>query len=327
MQTLRRVFIVLLTAAFAAPCCVFAQSAAGYPTKPLRLVAPYPPGGLNDFLARLLGPKLSEALGQQVLIENRTGAGGMIGTEAVVKAPADGYTVLVASGAEIAINQHLYAKVPYNAEQDLVPVTLVAITPLVLVAHSGVPANTLQELVALAKAKPATLGFASVGDGSSQHLTGEMLMAAAGIRLVHVPYKGAGQSLPDLLGGQIPLGIYGVSTIFPHVKAGKVKVLAVSTPKRSAAVPDWPTMAESGYPGFDTSLWVGLLVRSGTPKEVVDRLNAEAVRILKQPEVVERMAAQGADTVGSSGADFKAFIAAESAKYARIIKQLGIKAS
>jgi tripartite-type tricarboxylate transporter receptor subunit TctC len=320
----RRDTLLALAALAAVPFFARAQA---YPTKPLRLVAPYPPGGLNDFLARLLAPKLSEALGQQVLVENRTGAGGMIGTEAVAKAPADGYTVLVASGAEIAINQHLYAKVPYNAEQDFTPITLVAITPLVLVAHPGVPANTLQELVALAKAKPGTLGFASVGDGSSQHLTGEMLMAAAGIRLVHVPYKGAGQSLPDLLGGQIPLGIYGVSTIFPHVKGGKVKVLAVSTPKRSAAVPDWPTMAESGYPGFDTSLWVGLLVRSGTPKDIVDRLNAEAVRVLKQPGVVERMVAQGADTVGSTGAEFKAFIAAESAKYARIIKQLGIKAS
>jgi len=320
----RRDTLLALAALAAVPFFARAQA---YPTKPLRLIAPYPPGGLNDFLARLLAPKLSEALGQQVLVENRTGAGGMIGTEAVAKAPADGYTVLVASGAEIAINQHLYAKVPYNAEQDFTPITLVAITPLVLVAHPGVPANTLQELVALAKAKPGTLGFASVGDGSSQHLTGEMLMAAAGIRLVHVPYKGAGQSLPDLLGGQIPLGIYGVSTIFPHVKGGKVKVLAVSTPKRSAAVPDWPTMAESGYPGFDTSLWVGLLVRSGTPKDIVDRLNAEAVRVLKQPGVVERMVAQGADTVGSTGAEFKAFIAAESAKYARIIKQLGIKAS
>ena len=182
-----------------------------------------------------------------------------------------------------------------------------------------------QELVALAKAKPGTMGFASVGEGSAQHLTGELLMTTRGIRLVHVPYKGAGQSLPDFLGGQIPLGIYGVSTIFPHAKSGKARVLAVTTAKRAAALPDWPTLAESGFPGFDTALWVGLVAPAATPKAIIDRLNAEVARILKLPEVVERIVSGGADPSPGSPAAFKAFIAAESAKYARIIKQAGVK--
>lgn len=325
MNHRRKIIIALCAIGLVAPFGTFAQKPGAYPTKPIHLIVPYPPGGLNDTLARLLGARLAEGLGQPVLVENKTGASGMIGADAVAKAPADGYTLLVASGAEIGINQHLYAKTPYNPERDFAPISLVAITPLVIVAHPSVPAQNIQELVALAKAKPGTMGFTSVGDGSSQHLTGEMLMSAAGIQLVHVPYKGAGQSLPDFLGGQIPLGIYGVSTIFPHVKSGRAKVLAVTTLKRSSAVPDWPTLAETGFPEFDTSLWVGILAPAGTPKDIIDKLNLEITRILKIPEVVNRMASQGADPVGNSAAEFKAFIAAESLKYARIIKQLGIK--
>ncbi len=309
--------------ALLAPLAALAQ--ASYPSKPIHLIVPYPPGGLNDTMSRLVGSRLADGLGQPVLIENRSGASGMIGADLVAKAPADGHTILMASGAEIAIIQHLNPKMPYNTERDFAPISLVAVTPLVIAAHPGVPAQNIGELVALAKAKPGTMGFASVGDGSAQHLTGEMLMLAAGIRLVHVPYKGAGQSLPDFLGGQIPLGVYGVSTIFPHAKSGKARVLAVTTPKRTAAAPDWPTLAESGIPGFDTSLWVGLLAPAATPKAVVDKLNAEVVRVLKLPDVVERIVSQGADPSGGSAADFKAFIAAQSAKYARIIKQAGVK--
>ena len=308
-----------------APLVGLAQAPAAYPAKPIHLIVPYPPGGLNDTMARLVGSRLADALGQPVLAENRTGASGMIGADLAAKAAPDGYTIMMASGAEIAIIQHLNAKMPYNAERDFAPISLVAVTPLVIAAHPGVPAQNMQELVALAKAKPGTMGFASVGDGSAQHLSGELLMSTAGIRLVHVPYKGAGQSLPDFLGGQIPLGIYGVSTIFPHAKAGKARVLAVTTLKRAAAVPDWPTLAESGFPGFDTSLWVGLMAPAGTPRAIVDKLNAEVARILKLPEVAERIISQGADPSPNSAAEFKTFIAAESAKYARIIKQAGVK--
>ena len=276
-------------------------------------------------MARLVGARLADALGQPVLAENRTGASGMIGADLTAKAVPDGYTIMMASGAEIAIIQHLNAKMPYNAERDFAPVSLVAITPLVIAAHPGVPAQNMQELVALAKAKPGTMGFASVGEGSAQHLTGELLMTTGGIRLVHVPYKGAGQSLPDFLGGQIPLGIYGVSTIFPHAKSGKARVLAVTTAKRAAAVPDWPTLAESGFPGFDTALWVGLVAPAATPRAIVEKLNTEVARILRLPEVAERIVSGGADPSPSSPAAFKTFIAAESAKYARIIKQAGVK--
>jgi tripartite-type tricarboxylate transporter receptor subunit TctC len=325
MNNRRKLIVALGASALAAPLDLFAQQASAYPSKPIRLIVPFAAGGMNDFLARLVGAKLTESLGQQVLVENRAGASGMIGAEAVAKAPADGYTLMMASGTETAIVQHLYAKIPYSPERDFAPVSLIAIAPLVFVAHPGLPANTIPELIALAKSKPGTLAFASVGDGSPQHLTGEMLMSAADIRLAHVPYKGAGQSLPDILGGQIPLGVYGLLTIFNHAKAGKLKVLAVTTPKRSSAAPEIPTLAESGFPGFDASIWAGILAPAGTPKDIVDKLSTEIGRIIRLPEIAARIASQGAEPVGNSPAQFNTFIAAESAKYARIIKQSNVK--
>ncbi len=300
----------------------FAQS---YPSKPIRIIVPYSAGGGTDIVARAVAQKMSENWGQSVVVDNRVGASGMIGADAVAKAPADGYTLLMASPAEIAVNHHLYAKVPYDPERDFAPVTLVAVTPLVVAVYPGLPAKTIQELVALAKSRPGTLGYATPGTGSTQHLSGEMLMSAAGIRLVHIPYKGAGQSIPDVIGGQVPLGIYGLLTIHQQAKAGKLKVLAVTTPKRSSAEPDWPTLAESGFPGFDTSLWFGLLAPAATSKDIVARLHLEVARILKLPDVVERIASQGGDVVGNTPAEFTAFIASESAKYAKIIKQANVK--
>jgi tripartite-type tricarboxylate transporter receptor subunit TctC len=300
----------------------FAQS---YPSKPIRIIVPYSAGGGTDIVARAVAQKMSENWGQSVVVDNRVGASGMIGADAVAKAPADGYTLLMASPAEIAVNHHLYAKVPYDPERDFAPVTLVAVTPLVVAVYPGLPAKTIQELVALAKSRPGTLGYATPGTGSTQHLSGEMLMSAAGIRLVHIPYKGAGQSIPDVIGGQVPLGIYGLLTIHQQAKAGKLKVLAVTTPKRSSAEPDWPTLAESGFPGFDTSLWFGLLAPAATSKDIIGRLHLEVARILKLPDVVERIASQGGDVVGNTPAEFTAFIASESAKYAKIIKQANVK--
>ena len=314
--------LLRLAALLACSSQVFAQA---YPAKPIRIIVPFSAGGGTDIVARAVAQKLNESWGQPVIVDNRVGASGMIGAEAVAKSPADGTTLLMASPAEIAVNHHLYSKVSYNPERDFAPITLVAVTPLVVAVYSALPAKSIQELVALAKAKPGTLGFATPGTGSTQHLTGEMLMAAAGIRLVHIPYKGAGQSIPDVMGGQVPLGIYGLLTISQQAKAGKLRVLAVTTPKRSSAAPDWPTLAESGFPGFDTSLWFGLLAPAATAKDIVDRIHGEVVRILKLPEVRERIASQGADIVGNSPAEFAAFIAAESAKYARIIKQANVK--
>jgi tripartite-type tricarboxylate transporter receptor subunit TctC len=301
---------------------VLAQS---YPGKPIRIVVPYSAGGGTDIVARAVGQKLAERWGQSVIVDNRVGASGMIGAEAVAKAPADGYTLLMATPPEIAVNHFLYPKVAYNPERDFAPITLVAVTPLVIATHPGVPARNIQELIALAKARPGTLGYATPGTGSTQHLTAEMLMAQAGIRLVHIPYKGAGQSIPDVMGGQVPLGIYGLLTINQQAKAGKLRILAVTTPRRASTAPELPTLAESGFPGFDTSLWFGLLAPAATPKEVVSRVHDEVVRVLKLPDVVERIASQGADIVGDTPAEFGAFIAAESAKYARIIKQAGVK--
>ena len=302
-----------------------ALAAQTYPGKPIRVIVAFSAGGGTDLVARAVGQKMSEHWGQPVVVENRVGAGGMIGADLVAKAPPDGYTLLVCSPAEIAVNHHVYPKVPYDPERDFAPISLITVTPLVIAAYPGLPVKDIRELVALAKTKPGTLGFATPGTASTQHLTGEMLMAAAGIELVHIPYKGAGQSIPDVMGGQVPLGIYGILTISQQAKAGKLKALAVTTPKRSPAAPEWPTLAESGFPGFDTSLWFGMLAPAATPKDIVDKLHAEVVRILKLPDVAERIASQGGEVVGNSPAEFAAFIAAESAKYAKIIRQAGVK--
>jgi tripartite-type tricarboxylate transporter receptor subunit TctC len=312
---------LFLIAILALSSQVFAQ----YPSRSVRIVVPYSAGGGTDIVARAVGQKLSDKWGQSVIVDNRVGANGIIGADAVAKAPADGYTLLMSTPAEVSTSPHLYANIPYKAERDFAPITLIAITPLVVAVYPGVPANNVQELIALAKAKPGTMGFAKPGTGSTQHLTGELLMMSAGIKLVHVPYKGAGQSIPDVIGGQVPIGIYGALTINQHAKAGRLRVLAVTTPKRSSAAPDWPTLAESGFPGFDTSLWFGLIAPAATPKEISNKVHDDVVAALKLPDVQERIASQGADIVGNTPAEFAAFISAESAKYAKIIKQAGVK--
>jgi tripartite-type tricarboxylate transporter receptor subunit TctC len=299
--------------------------AQSYPGKPVRIVVPYSAGGGTDIVARAVGQKLAERWGQPVIVDNRVGASGMIGADAVAKASADGSTLLMATPPEIAVNHFLFTKVAYNPERDFAPITLVAVTPLVVATYPGVPAKNMQELVALAKAKPGTLGFATPGTGSTQHLTGEMLMAQAGIQLVHIPYKGAGQSIPDVLGGQVPIGIYGLLTINQHAKSGKMRILAVTTPRRASGAPEIPTLAESGFPGFDTSLWFGLLAPAATPKDIIAKVHDDVVRVLQLPDVKARIGEQGADIVGDSPAEFAAFISAESAKYSRIIKQAGVK--
>ncbi len=312
---------ILLALCFFSACC-FGQA---YPSKPVRIVVPYPPGGSTDILARAIGAKLSEAWKQSVVVENRIGASGMIGAEYVAHAGADGYTLMMSSPAEIALNQNLFSKMTYSPEKDFAPVTLIAIMPLVVAANPQVPAKSIAELVALAKQKPGALSFASPGTGSSQHLTGELLNTMAGIHLVHVPYKGAGQSIPDVISGQVPLGVYGLLTIMNHVKSGRMRLLAVTTPKRAAAAPDTPTLAESGYPGFDTSLWFGLMAPAATPKELIAKVHDDAVRALKQPDMIERIDSQGAEAIGNTPAEFAAFIAAETAKYAKIIKQANVR--
>ena len=303
-------------------CAAAAQS---YPAKGVRIIVPFSAGGGTDLVARAVGQKLAERWGQPVVVENRVGAGGMIGADAVAKSAPDGYTLLMCSPQEVAVNHHVYPKVPYDPQRDFAPITLVTVTPLVIAVNPGVPARNIGELIALARAKPGTLGYATPGTASTQHLSGEILQAAADVKLVHVPYKGAGQSIPDVIGGQVPIGIYGILTISPQAKAGKLRVLAVTTPKRSPIAPEVPTLAESGFPGFDTSLWFGLLAPAGTPKDVVAKIHDDAVRALKLPDVAERIAAQGGEVIGNTPAEFAAFIAAESAKYAKIIREAGVR--
>jgi len=296
-----------------------------YPARPVRIIVPYSPAGATDILARTLGHKLGDAWHQSIVVENRVGASGMIGAELVARAPADGYTLLMASPAEIAVNQHVYATMSYNPQQDFAPITLVAVMPQAIAASTALPVNSIGELIELAKAKPGALSFVSPGIGSTQHLTGELFNSLAGVRIVHVPYKGAGQSVPDVISGHVPLGVFGLLTILPYAKAGKMKVLAVTTAKRSRSAPQYPTLAESGFPGFDTSIWFGLLAPAATPKTIVAKIHDDAVRALKLPEVAERIDSQGAEAIGNSPAEFAAFIAAESAKYARIARQAGVR--
>src|SRR5882672_279753 len=313
-----------------ASCCILllacaAPALAQYPSKPVRIVVPYSAGGGTDIVARAVGQKLSDKWHQSVIVDNRVGANGIIGADAVAKAPADGYTLLMATPAEVSTNPHLYPNIPYNAERDLAPITLIAVTPLVVAVYPGVPAKSIAELTTLAKEKPGTMGFATPGTGSAQHLTGEMLMMLSGMKLVHVPYKGAGQSIPDVIGGQVPIGIYGVLTISQHVKAGRLRMLAVTTLKRSSAYPDLPTLTESGISGLDTSLWFGLIAPAATPKPVIGRIHDDVVAALKLPDLRERIASQGGDVVGNTPEEFAAFIAAESAKYAEAIKRASVK--
>ena len=303
-----------------------ALPAQGYPAKPIRVVVPYAPGGATDLTARLVGQKMQEAMKQNVLVDNRPGAGGVIGTDIVAKAAPDGYTVLLAVPAEIAILPHLQ-KMPYNVARDLAPVSLAAVTPLILVVHPSLPVRSVKELIAFARARPGQLTYASAGTGGVQHLSGELLKITMKLDLAHVPYKGAGPVMPDLIGGHVPMFFSGMPPAMPHVKAGKLRPLAVTTTRRSPAAPDVPTMGEAGVPGFDISNWFAYFVPSGTQADVIARLNSEVNRGLKQPDVREKLANVGAETVGTSPGDLARFVRSESDKFARLVKLSGAKAT
>jgi tripartite-type tricarboxylate transporter receptor subunit TctC len=294
-----------------------------YPTKPIRMIVPFPAGGTTDILARSVGQKLGEAVGRQVIIDNRPGAGGNIGSDMVAKAAPDGYTLLMGTVGTHAINASLYAKMPYDHIQDFAPITLVAAVPNVLVVNPSVEAKSVRELIALAKAKPGQLSFASSGNGTSIHLSGELFKTMAGIDMLHVPYKGSAPALTDLIGGQVNLMFDNLPSSLPHIKAGKLRALAVTSGKRSPALPDVPTIAEAGLPGFEASSWFGVFAPAGTPKEIITRLNMEIVKALTSPELKERLAAQGAEAVGNSPEQFAAHIRSETAKWAKVVKASG----
>src|SRR5437868_8503533 len=313
-------FIQLL-AMLVVACAAHAQ----YPVRAIKIVVPYAAGGLPDTMTRAVTPKLGEALGQPVVVENMGGAGGISGVTEVARSQPDGYTLLVADVGQIAINPHLFSKLPYDPMKDLAPVSLIGTSPLYLVAHPSVPANTLQELVALAKKQPGKLNYGSSGIGSIHHLATEALKAGFGIDLVHVPYKGTGQSVPALLGGQVALLYSALPSIAGHLKDGKVKILAISSAKRSPHTPDVPTVAENGIPGYDFVAEIGLLAPAATPREVIQRLAGEMAKVAKQPDLVKRFTELGIDAVGSSPADYGTLNKTEFEKYGRLVKETGAK--
>src|SRR6185437_8477281 len=296
-----------------------------YPSRPIRLVVPFPAGGPLDAVARAIGQKLSIAWGQPVVVDNRPGAGGNIGADLVAKSAPDGYTILEGALSTHAVNVSLYSKMPYDPIKDFAPITLVAVTPNVLVLNPSVPANSVAELIAYARANPGKLAFGSGSNGSAGHLAGELFKTEAHVDMVHVPYKGGAPAMQDLLGGQIQLMFDNLANSMPQVRAGKLKALAVTTAKRSPLVPDLPTLAEAGLPGFDIYTWWGFMAPAGTPKEIVAKWNAEVTRILNTPEMQAYFAQQGAEPAPTSPEQFAALIRGEIPKYARIIKASGAK--
>lgn len=296
-----------------------------YPVKPIRFIVPFAPGGTTDIIARLLGNKLTEAFGQQVLVDNRGGAGSMIGTEMAVKSPADGYTIIL-NNIGLAINETLYPKRPYEALKDLAPVSLVGITPNVFVVHPSLPVKSIREFVAFAKARPGQITYASGGIGSSSHLATELFQILSGTRVVHVPYKGAGPGLIDVASGQVDFMINSMPAVMSHVKSGRLRALAVSSAKRSQAAPELPTIAESGVvPGYDYSTWYGLLVPAGTPKPAVARLNGALQKALSSGDLREKLGQQGVETESSTPEKFSEIISADISKWRKIIRDANIK--
>ncbi|MBL0150223.1 MAG: tripartite tricarboxylate transporter substrate binding protein [Ideonella sp.] len=301
----------------------FAQ--ADFPSKTLRIIVPFAPGGASDVLARTFGQKLQEAWGQTVLVENKPGAGGNIGAEAGAKAAPDGHTLTLAAAGFMAVNPSLYAKLPYDSVKDFAPVALLVKAPLLMVANASLPARNLKELIDYARANPGKLNIGNGGAGTAQHLGGEFFTSAAGISATHIPYKGSAPATNDLLGGVFHAQFDNMVTLIPHVKAGKLRPLAVSSAQRVATMPDVPTIAESGLPGFETGTWYGLVAPAGTPAPVVDKLNREIKRILALPEVTEKLGAMGLLAAPMAPAQFAEFIKSEIVSYGRVIKSANIK--
>ncbi len=314
----------LVFAAHASGPAQAAQPEADFPSRPMRLIVNFPPGGTTDILARLIGPKLTEAFKQAVVIDNRAGASGMIGANAVAKAGNDGYTFgfIISTNA---ISPALFANVPFDPVRDFAPITLLVSVPNVISVHPSVPASTLAELIALAKAQPSKLSFGTSGTGTAVHLTGELFKSLAKVDIAHVPYKGGGPALSDLIAGQIPMGVQNIATVVQYVRAGRVRALGISSLERSPALPDVPTIASAGFPGFEAKEWYGLVAPAGTPVPIVARLNREIVRVMHLPDINARIAEQGAEIVADSPEQFGAFIKSELAKWTRIVRETGMR--
>ena len=318
----------ILHATCLAACAALALPAAQaqkYPDRPIRIIAQFQPGTSTDILARVIGGKLTESWGQQVVVDNRPGAGGLVGTELGAKAAADGYTLTMAVSSGFGINPSLYSKLPYDVLRDFAPITNIALTPQTLVANPGFAAKSVKDLVATAKAKPGQINFASLGAGSTSHLTMEMFRSAADIRMNHIPYKGSPAAHAELFSGQIPVMFDAIPAVLPHVKGGRLRGLAIGSAQRSPFLLEVPTIAESGFPGFDAVGWIGIAAPSKTPVVILDKLNAEIVRIINTPEMKARLATLAFTPVGDTRRQFSAFIKSEIAKWGKAVKESGAK--
>jgi len=302
-------------------------TAQAYPAKPIRWISPWPAGGANDIFSRAIGQKIGESLGQQVLVDNRPGAAGTIGSDIAAKAPADGYTLVMGSSPTHAIAPALYPALPYDPLRDFSAVTLVGSVPNVLVLHPSVPAKTVKEFIAVAKARPGKLNFASTGNGTSQHLSAELFKFMAGLDMVHIPYKGTAPALTELVAGQVDLAFENMPALIPHIQAGRLRALAVTTTKRSAVMPELPTIAEAALPGYDASVWFGVFAPVGTPRPVIDRLHGEILKALQTQDLKSRMVAMGTDVSGIGPDDFSAYVRKEIPKWANLVKAAGVKVS
>ena len=299
--------------------------AATYPDRPVRLIVPFPPGGGNDILARAVGQRLGEALGQQVIVDNRGGAGGIIGGQIAATADADGYTLFLGSMGSLAHNPALRPNNPYDPPRDFSAVSLLANSPFILVVNPGLPANSVRELLALARAKPGTLNFGSAGTGSSLHMTGELFKYTTGVNIVHVPYKGTAPALTDLMAGQVQMVFSTMPPPLPHVKTGKLRALGVTSLKRAKVAPDVPTIAEAGVAGFQVENWQGIVVPAKTPRAIVDRLNREIIKVLALPAMIDVLGTQGLDAAGNTPAQFDALIRSEIDKWKKLVQATGIR--
>jgi tripartite-type tricarboxylate transporter receptor subunit TctC len=299
--------------------------AQSYPNKPIRLVCPFPPGGAVDIASRAVAQALTQQLGQPVTVDNRPGAGGNIGAEIAAKSPADGYTLLMATSNILAINPVLYSKIPFDSLKDFAPVSIVVVVSNVLVLHPSVPANSVQEVIALAKAQPGKLTYASSGNGTSMHLAGELFKSMAGVDMVHIPYKGAAASTVDLFAGRVNMVFDSLPPALPNIKAGKVRALAVTGAKRSQFLPELPTIAEAALPGYETSIWFGIVAPAGTPPEIISRLNAELVKAAASTEFRERLTRHGFEVVSSTPEQMADSLRSEMAKWGKVVKALGMR--
>ena len=312
---------LMILAAAALP----AAAQTDYPSRPIRMLVPFSPGGASDTAARVVSQQLAPRFGQQIVIENRPGAGGVIGTEIAARATPDGYTLLMGSNTEIVINPNLYKKLPYNTQKDFTPISLVADTPLILVVNPSVPAKSVQELIALAKAKPGVLNYASSGNGSTVQLASEMFKTMAGVNIRHIPFNGSAPAVIQTIAGETQLVFPAMPAALQQARSGKLRALAVTSAKRVAAAPELPTVAESGVPGYEISIWNGLLAPAGTPKPVLDRLHVELLKVLALPEVKQSFANIGAEVITSTPARFAAFIQSDLAKYAKVVKDADVR--